>query len=165
MLKIRQTNKIQNHKLKAVNSAIKKKIDALRKFQNETSNIVVVQFVEQKHLIQDYITDDQLYDRGIRGDGVLIHTFQPYTRVTVEMKKMKGQPHNRVTLKDTGDFHASIDLQRKENEVLIFATDWKTGELIEKYGEQILWLLPENLSDIIWSYIYPRMLDELKNLL
>ena len=47
----------------------------------------------------------QLYDKGINRLGVSIMDYAPYTPATVAIKRAKGQPTNRVTLRDTGDFH------------------------------------------------------------
>lgn len=67
----------------------------------------------------------------------------PYTPFTVMMKQWKGQPTDRVTLKDTGAFYEGIFVKRSENEIVFGSTDEKTGELTEKYGEEIFGLKME----------------------
>jgi len=73
---------------------------------------------------------EQLYE-GDGGDGPIE---PPYTPLTRTIKARKGQPFNRVTLKDTGDFYRSIKLQGKR----LMATDGKTRKLVAKYGNHIL---------------------------
>lgn len=44
----------------------------------------------------------------------------------------------------------------------IKASDFKTEDLIKKYGRQILGLTDENIAILIWQYIYPDLMDEAK---
>lgn len=44
----------------------------------------------------------------------------------------------------------------------IKAADFKTEDLIKKYGRQILGLTDENIAILIWQYIYPDLMDEAK---
>lgn len=141
---------------------IQQKIKQLKKFQDDRAEIMFSTMVANREIIIDFIVEEQLYERGIRGDGVKIWTVEPYKPATIEIKEMKGQPTDRITLRDTGDFHASVHLVKEPGGLRITADDWKTGHLIEKYGEQIFWLLPENLNDIIWNYIYPELLTQFK---
>lgn len=63
-----------------------------------------------------------------------------YTPFTKAIKKAKGQPTDRVTLKDEGDFYNSFKLESQKFPVEFFATDKKTAGLVEKYGESIFGL-------------------------
>lgn len=66
-----------------------------------------------------------------------------YTPFTVMMKQKKGQPYERVTLRDTGAFYDGIFVKRQGNELVFGSTDGKTGKLTEKYGEAIFGLKME----------------------
>lgn len=70
-----------------------------------------------------------------------------YTDYTVEKKIEKGQPFDRVTLYDEGDFYQSMFLQPFGSEFEVQATDYKTGALKEKYGENILGISDGKLDD------------------
>lgn len=107
--------------------------------------------------------EEQLYEQGINNLGVSISDYAPYSPVTIEIKKAKGQPTNRVTLRDEGDFESSFFLEVGQNQFEIKASDWKTEELIKKYGRQILGLTNENIEKLIWDFIYPDLLSKLKN--
>ena len=107
--------------------------------------------------------EEQLYEQGVNNLGVSISDYAPYSPVTIEIKKAKGQPTNRVTLRDEGDFESSFFLEVGQNQFEIKASDWKTEELIKKYGRQILGLTNENIEKLIWDFIYPDLLSKLKN--
>lgn len=141
---------------------IKDKIKSLKRFQAQRSEIIFSVMMENKEIIIDSIVEEQLYEKGINGLGVEIMDYQPYGEKTIEYKKMKNQPYDRVTLRDTGDFHASFDVVKEGNQIRIIATDWKTDHLIRKYGKEIMWLTSENMNDILWSYVYPELLNEFR---
>lgn len=113
--------------------------------------------------IVDLNAEEQLYEQGINNLGVSISDYAPYSPVTIEIKKAKGQPTNRVTLRDEGDFESSFFLEVGQNQFEIKASDWKTEKLIKKYGRQILGLTNENIERLIWDFIYPDLLSKLKN--
>jgi hypothetical protein len=58
----------------------------------------------------------QLYNQGIDIHGKKFHGYSPFT---IAMKRIKGQPYNRVTLKDTGQLYASAKLIIGEKEASI----------------------------------------------
>ena len=53
-------------------------------------------------------SEKQLYDYGVNALGVDISDYQPYAPLTIGIKRSKGQPSDRVTLRDNGDFHGSF---------------------------------------------------------
>lgn len=112
--------------------------------------------------IVDMNAEEQLFERGINRLGVEIMDYAPYTPVTIEIKKALGQPTNRVTLRDEGDFESSFFLEVGDKQFEIKASDFKTEDLIKKYGRQILGLTDENIAILIWQYIYPDLIDEAK---
>lgn len=112
--------------------------------------------------IVDMNAEEQLFERGINRLGVEIMDYAPYSPVTIEIKEAKGQPTNRVTLRDEGDFESSFFLEVGDKQFEIKASDFKTEDLIKKYGRQILGLTDENIAILIWQYIYPDLVDEAK---
>ena len=112
--------------------------------------------------IVDMNAEEQLYEQGINRLGVDIMDYAPYSPVTIEIKKALGQPTNRVTLRDEGDFESSFFLEVGDKQFEIKASDFKTEDLIKKYGRQILGLTDENIAILIWQYIYPDLMDEAK---
>lgn len=112
--------------------------------------------------IVDLNAEEQLYEQGINRLGVEIADYAPYSPVTIAIKEAKGQPTNRVTLRDGGDFESSFFLEVGNKQFEIKASDFKTEDLIMKYGRQILGLTDENIAILIWQYIYPDLINEAK---
>lgn len=115
--------------------------------------------------IIDANAEEQLFEQGINRLGVDIMDYAPYSPLTIAIKEEKGQPTNRVTLRDTGDFEASFFLEVGDKQFEIKASDFKTEALIKKYGRQILGLTDENIASLIWQYIYPDLLKKAKTVL
>ena len=88
---------------------------------------------------------EQMY-RGEKALGIPI--VPPYTLYTVYIKTAKGQPTDRVTLKDTGAFYEGIYVERHGKELVFDSTDEKTSDLKEKYGESIFGLQKENYEHL-----------------
>ncbi len=86
-------------------------------------------------------------EEGKRADGSRIGP--PYRPLTVRIKREKGQRTDRVTLRDTGDFHESFTLHVRNDLVGVTATDRKTAKLTNKYGREIFGLSDENVQELI----------------
>lgn len=115
--------------------------------------------------IIDANAEEQLFEQGINRLGVDIMDYMPYTPLTISIKEEKGQPTNRVTLRDEGDFESSFYLEVGDKQFEIKASDFKTEDLIKKYGRQILGLTDENITKLIWQYIYPDLMNKAKTVL
>lgn len=130
-----------------------------------TSGLIVRDIIDSGEVtafIIDANAEEQLFEQGINRLGVDIMDYRPYTPLTIAIKKEKGQPTNRVTLRDEGDFHSSFYLEVGDEQFEIKASDFKTEDLIKKYGRQILGLTNENISELIWQYVYPDLLTKAK---
>lgn len=84
---------------------------------------------------------ERLWKGILSDDGNIV---PEYTFVTTDIKLRKGQPVDRVTLKDTGDFYNEIYARQHGQEVIIDSSDNKSGKLKEKYGEKIFGLTEPN---------------------
>lgn len=94
---------------------------------------------------------------GIRSSGTEIKpAYAPYT---VLVKDQKGQPSDRVTLKDTGDFYDSMFVDVNSATFDIDASDPKTDALVKKYGVRIFGLTKESRGEYVNYSFFP----ELKN--
>lgn len=121
--------------------------------------------MDNEAYIVDLNAQDQLYEEGINRLGVSIMDYAPYRPLTIAIKEQKGQPTNRVTLRDTGDFESSFYLEVNDKQFEVKASDWKTEALIKKYGRQILGLTDENISSLIWDYIYPDLIEKAREVI
>lgn len=136
-------------------------------FNNGLSSGAYIQQIiwDNDAYIVDMNAEEQLYEQGVNNLGVSIMDYRPYSEITIEIKKAKGQPTNRVTLRDEGNFESSFFLEVGKESFEIKASDFKTEHLIKMYGRQILGLTDENLSTLIWQYIYPDLLEKTKEIL
>lgn len=139
-------------------------IDRLKFFQQHLLKIVEDVVKENEHIILDMNSEEQLFEQGINRDGDSIDSYMPYTSVTLSIKKEKGQPTGRVTLRDSGDFHHSFYIEYGEDGFEIDADDMKTASLIKKYGDKILGLTDDNLEGFTNDYLKPEIQNAFKNL-
>lgn|SRR5574343_587964 len=86
-----------------------------------------------------------------------------YSMMTVRIKKAKGQPSDRVTLRDEGDFYSQFYVTDKFP-MHIDSKNWKTGKLTEKYGENIFGLTEEKQNEVN-RQILPAIIERIKALL
>lgn len=138
-------------------------IEGLQKFENEVDQYVLDVVEENKEIVLDLNTEEQLFEKGIDSKGEKI--LPNYTPYTVNIKQVLGQPTDRVTLRNTGNFHNSFYLKRAAKEIEISATDEKTEALVDKYGNEIFGLTPENLEEISENYVKPALEQKIKDLL
>lgn len=148
--------------VKRYNASLRNLEYRLRAFKDSLPMLLEDIVRDKEDVIVSAIADDQLYRRGINGKGEKIMDYMPYTTTTVRIKKKKGQPTTRVTLRDTGDFHNSMFVVFDAEGFYVTASDDKTPELIEKYGDKIFRLTDKNLTRIIRSHIRKELVKRLK---
>lgn len=148
--------------VKRYNASLRNLEYRLRAFKDSLPMLLEDIVRDKEDVIVSAIADDQLYRRGINGKGEKIMGYMPYTATTVRIKKKKGQPTTRVTLRDTGDFHNSMFVVFDAEGFYVTANDDKTPELIEKYGDEIFRLTDKNLTRIIRSHIRKELVKRLK---
>ena len=138
--------------------------DRVIKVNDDLTSGKMIQKIIKEHEAEiiDMNAQEQLFESGENSLGVSIASYAPYSPITIEIKKMKGQPTNRVTLRDEGDFESSFYLVISDSQFEIKASDWKTEELVKKYGSSILGLTRENIASLTWDYLYPELMDTLK---
>jgi len=138
-----------------------------RKFERELSGgNMISEIIENNDAeIIEWNSEEQLFEKGITANGVSIATFAPYSPVTVEIKQGKGQPTDRVTLRDTGDFHNSFFLDIDKEKFEIYASDWKTRTLTDLYGEDIFGLTPDNIKDLKEYILLPELQKQARKIL
>jgi hypothetical protein len=97
----------------------------------------------------------QLYDKGEDSTGDSIGEYSNATifgTVNFKGKIQKGQPYDRVTLKDTGDFYKSFSckyLSGGDGEIQITANTMKHEvDLLDQWGRDIIGLSEESLSEL-----------------
>ena len=134
----------------------------LRAFKKDLPDHIRNIIDNKDSVIVSAIADDQLFRRGINGRGEKIMDYAPYTERTKAIKRKKGQPTTRVTLKDTGSFHLLMVVICEQDGFYVTSGDRKTQELVEKYGEEIFRLTDENFTRIIKSHVRKELVKRLK---
>lgn len=140
----------------------------LRKFRQYAREEVLADLMIYNEDISNAISKaivNQLYMRGINGEGVKIMDYQPYKESTIERKKRKGQPTTRVTLRDKGDFHEMIVPTIEGKYLKITSLDEKTNMLVDKYGKDIFTLTNDNLKRILDVHVRPILQKKLRDAL
>ena len=130
-------------------------------------NANITQYMEDITMsIEDEIKDinvHQQYDLGQDRNGERITP--EYTPYTVSIKTWKRQPTDRVTLRDTGQFHSSFKIRYEADGFELYANDWKAESLEEKYGRYIYGLQDDAAKELADQVYQPRMIQKLKNVL
>lgn len=139
-------------------------VSDLTKFEQETFNIIKNALENEKAWILDLNAEDQLFEKGVGSDGIELASFQPYSDVTISIKRLKGQPTNRVTLRDEGDFHESFYAEFRPTEFEIYASDEKADDLKDRYGAEILGLTDESIQVLTNELIAPFLIEHFKKL-
>ena len=148
--------------IKRYNATLRNLEYRLRAFKDSLPTLLEDVVRDKEDVIVSAIADDQLYRRGINGKDEKIMDYMPYAARTIQNKRRKGQPTTRVTLRDTGAFHESMYVVFDSEGFYITASDEKTQDLVEKYGEEIFRLTDKNFTRIIRSHIRKELIRRLK---
>lgn len=146
------------------NTSLRNLTYRLRAFKEVLSRELKNEILAHEDVIIGMI-HEQLYEQGITGKGVEIASYAPYTARTIQIKQKKGQPTDRVTLKDTGRFYGAMYIEFDSQGFYVTSYDKKTEALIEKYGPAIFRLTNENLGILIRDYIRPGLKEKMKKYL
>lgn len=140
------------------NASIRNLVYRLRKFKDILDD-------ELKNTIEDngkYLTDCVRLQLDMGLDGNMRRIIPPYALSTIKKKIKKGQPYDRVTLKDTGEFYESLYVEFDSGGFRILSNDEKVKYLIAKYGEAILRIDNEDFTRFIRFVVRPELQEKLK---
>lgn len=118
---------------------------------------------------------NSLYQTGTTASGIVLKTDlsawgKPYAANTISKKKKKGEPTDRVTLMDTGEFYKSMkvkDLRRAFRISADFKKDdgnrigdnfSRTFQTNEGFERAVLELTGEELMYIYKKFVLPKIL-------
>lgn len=142
---------------------------AIAKWKNINQKLIdndyirdIITDVDANTFIVDTNANEQLYEQGVNALGVPIDSYAPYRPYTIRMKQLKNQPYDRVTLRDTGDFERNFRVEVGQTEFIVTSDDWKTEELMEKYGK-IFGLTPKNMGKLSQEVVLPDLLLRIRN--
>lgn len=104
--------------------------------------------------IKAYNTQEQLFDKGINSISVRLAKYAESTR---KIKIRKGQPTDRTTLKDTGDFYRSFNVISQGDQFIIEASVEYAKYLVNRYGKEIIGVTDMNLAEFVEKYAQPEV--------
>lgn len=126
--------------------AILKRIEALN------ADEIVTETMQESAPAMEEKNREQLYE-GEKADNTEITP--SYTPYTVAVKQMKGQPTDRVTLRDTGSFYQGLYVTIQGDKVVTDSLDSKTQKLEDKYGTAIFGLNDKYGFEVMQETIRP----------
>ena len=132
----------------------KKQIAYLEKIESEFYATLQKTIESNKVVIKNYIIDKQLFQKGIDGNKKRL---EGYKRTTIRYKISKGQPADRTTLKDQGDFHASITIKAFNDRFEVSSNVVHAKYLIKRYKKDILRPTNENMNEFIREHFIPNL--------
>lgn len=148
--------------MSVIDAAIRKwKIINQKLIDNEYMRDIISD-VDASTFIMDTNANKQLFEEGINALGVPISSYAPYRPYTIRVKKEKGQPTDRVTLRDTGAFERDFRVVVGQTEFVVTSDDWKTEDLMAKYGK-IFGLTPSNMGRLSQEIVLPDLLLRIRN--
>lgn len=154
-----------SRKIQACLSTLQGVVNRLKAFRDDLPKMVEDVVASKEDDIVSAVADDQLYRKGIDGREVEIMSYAPYAPRTIAKKRRKGQPTNRVTLRDTGRFHRGMKLVFSDDGFYVTSDDSKTEKLKTKYGDAILMPTHQNLKLILRDPIRKEFIKRLKGII
>tara|TARA_R100000541_G_C1858296_1_gene78791 strand:- start:206 stop:613 length:408 start_codon:yes stop_codon:yes gene_type:complete len=118
---------------------------------------IILEIAEEQETL-DYVKEllqMALFEQGVEG--------KEYADSTIKVKKRKGQPTNRVTLKDSGDFYDSWVVSANNNG-FVFTSDPTKGDysLFDDYDENLVFkTMDEETLDKLYDHFTLRIINKL----
>lgn len=137
------------------------------KIKNMDSNEIAVKLYFDKDIQSFIITANRIdqLTQGLNSDGELIGTYkseyfnESFTFEGKSYEKIVGKPYNFI---DTGTFFRSFKIAVFQDGFSIVAdTEKEDGDLIDKFGNNILGLTTESLDELVKKML-PLFIDEVR---
>jgi phage gp16-like protein len=125
------------------------------KYERLDTDVVAVQSLEAEKETMVGYQQAQMYSGEDSQGGSITPAYTPLTRF---LKQEKGQPNDRVTLRDTGEFYAAMYTEVSKTAVKYSSKDYKTQKLVKKYGEEIFGLNTPMRSHFIQTNLKPTFM-------
>lgn len=77
-----------------------------------------------------------------------------YAASTIAYKKRKGHPYDRVTLRDTGEFHKKMFAVADNEKIFLGSDTYYANHLAERYTDKIFGLDSENRKEYSFGPFY-----------
>lgn len=135
-------------------------LSLLKRFEAIDTDKICVETMEESTGAIAEKNKEQLFS-GENAEGSEIKP--GYTPFTIAIKQSKGQPTDRVTLRDTGSFYQGIYVNVQNEQIVSGSTDVKTLKLLDKYGNEIFGLNDRFKIEVIRETVRPLFNDKIEN--
>lgn len=129
-------------------------LQSIDKVTKELTKVAQQSVKENAEIIIDMNTETLFSGKDSLGKSL-----GKYAPRTIEYKKLKGQPYNRITLKDEGDFYEGFFVKTHKIGWSISSKDEKTGKLITDFGKDIFGNTKQDEKEINEEYILSDLLE------
>lgn len=135
-------------------------IERLEQLKGEYETLITLS-IEDTAAEFGKLNTEQMYQGQLNnGDAI-----QPaYAANTIAIKKRKGQPYDRVTLRDTGEFHRAFRLQVIGDELVEDSDVEYSPSLEKKYSPAIWGLNDENFETYIDDDLTPLIKEKVSEI-
>jgi len=140
-----------------------KKIKQLKLIEKNLDKFVGQSALRHGNLLEDAITEDQLFDKGEDGLGNPLGEYSDFTKLfktTIAGQLGRSTRVDHITLRDTGEFHESVKVKVSNKGVIEIVSEPQKEDtnLLDEFGKEILFVNAENLN----NFIRPFLLDDLR---
>jgi len=93
--------------------------------------------------------------------------FPPYAKSTISYKIRKGQPTDRVTLRDTGEFYNNLQINAKPDEVVFSSPTSYSAYIFTKYNREsnVLGLTMQNMRVFYEQFTKPILKQNIDDII
>ena len=113
--------------------------------------------------LKEIQNQDQLYNKGQNSKTISI--VPSYAKSTIDYKLKKGQPIDRVTLKDSGKFYDSVVFYANSTSLIIEASAEYTKFLTSKYGIDIFGVQEMEFEKFYDKYIKKELDNKITDII
>lgn len=111
-------------------------------------------------VLKDYVINKQLFREGVDGNNVKL---PGYRRTTIRLKIAKGDPVDRTTLRDSGEFYSHIQVDAFSDRFEVSSNVSHDVHIIKRYGKDVLKISNENIQEFMQTYFIPNFRNYVKN--
>ena len=119
-------------------------VKKIRQIRKRLDKIIIDAVKENEDIVIDLNTSQLFQGKESTGEAIT----PPYRPMTISIKASKGQPTNRVTLKDEGDFYRGFFVNYSNDWFALGSDDEKALKLERKYGTDIYGLTQESIDEL-----------------
>jgi hypothetical protein len=134
-------------------------LNALQRFEAlDLEKVTTDSLTDTEEQLVEHNQSQMYYGEDAKG----VEIGPAYKPLTVFLKTQKGQPTDRVSLYDEGDFYAGMYAKVQGNEIVFDSTDSKAAKLKRKYGEAIFGLNDPTRNNYIIKILRPEFMNKVK---